>query len=51
MSTQSATEAEQINRIGDISSKIREAIQKSLPTPPEQHLTVMVPGKVINLGE
>jgi hypothetical protein len=35
-------------RIADISSKIRQAIRKALPAPPEQFLTVMVPGKVLN---
>jgi len=49
--SQSAEESAQIARIGDISTKIREAIRQSLPTPPEQHLTVMVPGKVLDLNE
>ncbi|PWN43894.1 hypothetical protein IE81DRAFT_51560 [Ceraceosorus guamensis] len=46
-----AMESQQINRIGDISTKIREALRASLPTPPEQHLTIMVPGKVVNLDD
>ena len=37
-----------VKRIAEISTKIREALRASLPTPLEQFLTVMVPGKVIN---
>ncbi|KAF8600740.1 hypothetical protein BDV93DRAFT_425680, partial [Ceratobasidium sp. AG-I] len=44
-------ERDAVNRILDISIKIREAIRNSLPTPVEQVLTVMVPGKVVNLDD
>lgn len=44
-------QGEGVNRIGDISTKIREAIRKALPSGPEQFMTVMVPGKVVNYGE
>ena len=45
---QTQQEGAGLARIADISSKIRQAIRKALPTPPEQFLTVMVPGKVLN---
>jgi hypothetical protein len=44
-------EGDNVNRVGDISTKIREAIRKALPSGPEQFMTVMVPGKVVNYGE
>jgi len=47
----SEMQGEGVNRIGDISTKIREAIRKALPSGPEQFMTVMVPGKVVNYGE
>lgn len=37
-----------LKRTAEMSVKIREAIRAALPTPPEQFLTVMVPGKVVN---
>ncbi|KAG8724408.1 hypothetical protein FRC09_019026 [Ceratobasidium sp. 395] len=40
-----------LNRITDISTGIREAIRRSLPTPPEQLFTVMIPGKVVNFDD
>lgn len=43
-------EAVSVSRIAEISSRIREAVRAALPTPMEQFLTVMVPGKVINTG-
>ena len=43
--------SDDVARVGDISIKIREAIRNALPTPLEQHLTIMVPGKVINLDD
>jgi hypothetical protein len=46
--TQSAQEKNAIERIGDISVKIREGIRKALPTGSEQYLHVMVPGKVVD---
>jgi hypothetical protein len=46
--TQAAQEKAALERIGDISVKIREGIRKALPTGNEQYLHVMVPGKVIN---
>jgi len=42
--------SENVDRIGDISTKIREAIRKALLAGPEQFMTVMVPGKVVNYG-
>lgn len=49
--TQKDQEEKALQRIADISTKIREAIRLALPTPPEQFLTVMVPGKVVNYGK
>ncbi|KAG9094467.1 hypothetical protein FRC06_010779 [Ceratobasidium sp. 370] len=50
--TQPALEKANLNRIGEISDRIREAVRAALPTPPEQFLTLMVPGKVVNdLGD
>lgn len=49
--TQSALENASVGRIGEISVKIREAVRRALPTPPEQFLTVMVPGKVVTLKD
>jgi len=43
-------QSDAVKRIGNISSKIREAIRQALPTPQEQFMTVMVPGKVVNFG-
>ncbi|KAB5588664.1 hypothetical protein CTheo_7891 [Ceratobasidium theobromae] len=40
-----------VDRIGDISNQIRKALHKALPTPPEQFLTIMVPGKVVNFED
>lgn len=48
--TQKDQEAQNMQRIADISTKIREAIRLALPTPLEQFMTVMVPGKVVNYG-
>ncbi|KAJ6580024.1 hypothetical protein DFH09DRAFT_1309984 [Mycena vulgaris] len=45
-STQNKLEDASVKRAGEISTKIREALRKSLPTPPEQFFTVMIPGKV-----
>lgn len=39
-----------VERISEISTKIREAVRAALPAPPEQHFTIMVPGKVINFN-
>ncbi|KAF8147238.1 hypothetical protein K438DRAFT_1780196 [Mycena galopus ATCC 62051] len=39
-----------LKRAGEISTKIREALRKSLPTPPEQFFTVMIPGKIVDFG-
>lgn len=47
---QQAQEAAAIDRIGQISSRIREAVRQALPAPPDQFLTVMVPGKVLNFA-
>ncbi|KAG6864170.1 hypothetical protein C0991_011889, partial [Blastosporella zonata] len=38
-------------RTAQISFKIREAIRKALPAPPEQFFTVMIPGKVVNFAD
>jgi hypothetical protein len=43
-------ENDNVKRIGDISTKIREAIRQALPAGSEQFMTVMVPGKVVNYG-
>ncbi|KAJ7089120.1 hypothetical protein C8R44DRAFT_892496 [Mycena epipterygia] len=47
-STQAKLEDASVKRAGEISTKIREALRKSLPTPPEQFFTVMIPGKVVD---
>ncbi len=43
-----ADETAAIDRIGQISNRIREAIRQALPAPPDQFFTVMIPGKVVN---
>lgn len=43
-------ESQQLDRIAEISLRIRNAIRDSLPAPPEQFFTVMVPGKVLNFA-
>lgn len=48
--TVKAQEGANLSRIGDISFNIRNAVRSALPTPPEQFLTLMVPGKVVNFG-
>ncbi|KIK63174.1 hypothetical protein GYMLUDRAFT_72397 [Collybiopsis luxurians FD-317 M1] len=40
-----------VKRAGEISTKIREALRKTLPAPPEQFFTVTVPGKVVDFDE
>ncbi|KAG8709411.1 hypothetical protein FRC08_018363 [Ceratobasidium sp. 394] len=49
--TQSELEKTNKDRIGEISDRIREAVRAALPTPPEQFLTLMVPGKVVTLED
>jgi hypothetical protein len=39
---------EQLKRTKEISRTIRQAIRDSLPGPPDQFLTLMIPGKVLN---
>ncbi|KAI5118419.1 hypothetical protein M0805_005503 [Coniferiporia weirii] len=39
------------DRIAEISNRIRQAIRAALPAPPEQFLTIMVPGKVVNFED
>jgi hypothetical protein len=39
---------EQLDRTKGISRTIRQAIRNSLPTSPDQFLTLMIPGKVLN---
>ena len=39
-----------VKRIGNISTKICKALRTSLPTAPEQYMTVMVPGCHSPLG-
>lgn len=39
-----------IERVADISNKIRQAVRNALPAPAEQFLTLMVPGKVLNFN-
>lgn len=46
-SKQGGMEDAAVDRIGQISTKIREAIRAALPAPAEQFLTVMIPGKVV----
>ncbi|KAJ7023568.1 hypothetical protein C8F04DRAFT_1304770 [Mycena alexandri] len=50
-STQNNLEDASVKRAGEISTKIREALRKSLPTPPEQFFTFMIPGKVVDFEE
>ncbi|KAJ7869729.1 hypothetical protein B0H14DRAFT_3083930 [Mycena olivaceomarginata] len=50
-STQAKLEDASVKRAGEISTKIREALRKSLPAPPEQFFTVMIPGKVVDFEE
>ncbi|KAG8749634.1 hypothetical protein FRC12_013304 [Ceratobasidium sp. 428] len=40
-----------LKRTSELSTAIREAIRRSLPTPREQFLTVMIPGKVVNFDD
>jgi hypothetical protein len=47
-STQAKLEDASVKRAGEISTKIREALRKSLPAPAEQFFTVMIPGKVVD---
>ncbi|KAG8825510.1 hypothetical protein FRC18_010262 [Serendipita sp. 400] len=49
--SQAAEDARTVGRMRDISRKLREKIRAVIPTPPEQFMTVMVPGKVLNLNE
>ncbi|KAH7335678.1 hypothetical protein B0J17DRAFT_629921 [Rhizoctonia solani] len=44
----SSQEKSNIDRIAEISTNIRKAVLAALPTPPEQFMTLMVPGKVVN---
>jgi hypothetical protein len=39
---------DQLARTAEISMAVRQAVRKSLPAPPEQFFTMMVPGKVLN---
>ena len=43
-------EAVSIDRIAEISTRVRDAVRAALPAPMEQFFTIMVPGKVINPG-
>lgn len=43
-------EAVSVDRIAEISTRVREAVRAALPAPMEQFFTIMVPGKVINPG-
>jgi hypothetical protein len=42
---------DEVQRIAQISWQVRQALRASLPAPPEQFFTVMVPGKVLNLND
>ncbi|KAF9009609.1 hypothetical protein BDQ17DRAFT_1323151 [Cyathus striatus] len=44
-------EQKEIERIAEISLKVRQGVRASLPTPPEQFFTIMAPGKVLNLDD
>ncbi|KAK7047177.1 hypothetical protein VNI00_006843 [Paramarasmius palmivorus] len=50
-SKQSDMEKAAVQRAGEISVRIREAIRKALPTPAEQFFTVMIPGKDYEVPE
>jgi len=39
------------DHMSNVSRQIREAIAAAFPAPYNQHLTVMVPGKVVNFGD
>lgn len=41
--------AEELARIAKISMDVRQAVRNALPAPAEQFLTMMVPGKILNL--
>lgn len=43
-------EAVSVDRIAEISKRVRDAVRAALPTPLEQFFTVMVPGKIVNTG-
>jgi len=43
--------ANAVDQMAAISVQIRKAISAALPGPPDQNLTIMVPGKVVNFGE
>ncbi len=47
---EAAIETVELSRIADISNKIRQGLRSAIPAPPEQFLTVMVPGKVVNFN-
>ncbi|KAF7365043.1 Helicase with zinc finger domain 2 [Mycena venus] len=40
---------DQLKRVAQISMNIREVVRRSLPAPPEQFFTMMIPGKVLDL--
>lgn len=46
--TYAEQQAKAITQIGNVSKLLRDAIAASLPTAPEQYLTVAVPGTVID---
>lgn len=46
--SEKALQDAQLDRVKDISLTIRQAIRNSLPGAPDQFLTLMVPGKVLN---
>ena len=43
-----AQQEEQVARIARLSHTIRQAVRAAIPAPPEQFLTLMIPGKVID---
>ncbi|KAG8811633.1 hypothetical protein FRC17_002371, partial [Serendipita sp. 399] len=51
MADLSKKQADMVGRTKDISRQLRDQIRASMPTPPEQFLTIMIPGKVLNLKD
>lgn len=49
MSSDKDLQSVQLERIKDISLSVRDAIRDSLPGPADQFLTMMIPGKSLNL--
>jgi hypothetical protein len=37
-----------VGRVAQVSMQIRQAVRAAIPAPPEQYLTLMIPGKVLD---